>query len=363
MLGCDAVSLSLATAVEATGRATSKVEARVRLGTQSIDRWLARGLVTALVLGLPWSARAQQSPSSRTTRASSASTTTEGAAARAALARQQRALRAAHDTIDADGNIVPEVRAAAAIVYNPRTGDVLWEENSHDQRPIASLTKLMTAMTFIADNPNLSRRVTVTRADVRRASTTYLRAGESLSLSNVLHLTLIASDNAGARVLARTAPGGTAAFVRRMNQMAIEFGLTNTHYADPSGLDPQNVSTAYDISHLIAFATDDPRLGPILRTAQYDIQTSRRRIHIHSTNKLLGTEMDVRAGKTGFIRKAGYCLATLLQEPQGSELAVVVLGAASSAVRFWEARHLFNWAVEQTSGLLSAAPGVDLSGN
>jgi D-alanyl-D-alanine endopeptidase (penicillin-binding protein 7) len=305
---------------------------------------LACGLAVLLACSWPLPAVAQtktpakkpaakQTTVKRSTRTSLARAATARRARQAALARQQREAMTPHYKTDDLGNVVPDVRAAAAIVYNPQTGDVLWENNSHDQRSIASLTKIMTAVTFIADDPDLAQKVTVTRADVTRASTTHLMAGEVVSLDDVLHLTLIASDNAAARILARTSDGGTDAFVQRMNEMAMHLGLTNTHYEDPSGLDPRNVSSAYDISHLIAFATSDERLGPIMRTAQFDVETSRRDFTIHSTNKLLGTDVDVVGGKTGFISKAGYCLATLLQVPQGSQVAVVVLGAANSAVR------------------------------
>jgi len=277
-------------------------------------------------------------------------------------AGQTRAQREANTPLykrDSLGNIIPEVRAAAAIVFNPQTNEVLWEENSHDQRSIASLTKLMTAVTFLADNPDLDRRVTVTSADVRRASVTYLRAGDNLPLRDVLNLTLVASDNAAARVLARTSPGSTPAFIDRMNGMAARLGLTSSHYADPSGLDDKNVSSAYDISHLIAYASDQPVLAQVLSTANYEAHTTKRTIKVHSTNKLLGSGIDVLAGKTGFIRKAGYCLATLLQIPQGSQVAVVVLGATNSTLRFAEARHLFNWVVGRTNGLVGGGELIE----
>jgi D-alanyl-D-alanine endopeptidase (penicillin-binding protein 7) len=257
------------------------------------------------------------------------------------------------------GNVVPHVRAAAAIIYDPQTGEVLWEENMHDRRSIASLTKLMTAVTFLADTPDLSQRVLVTRADVRGASVTYLRAGERVTHGDLLHLTLIASDNAAARVLARTSEGGSAAFVARMNTMATSLGLTNSHYADPSGLDARNVSSAYDVSQLIAYAATDDRLASIMRTPTFEARTNQRSIKVKSTNKLLGSEVDVVGGKTGFIRKAGYCLATLVQIPQGPQVAVVVLGAANSNLRFWEARHLFNWVAGRTQGQ-SPSGGVEL---
>ena len=316
-------------------------------------------LILCLAFSAP-SALAQSSAKSRTTvsrsKTSQARARALARARQAAFERQQREAMTPQYKKDLLGNVVPDVRAAAAIIYDPQTNAVLWEENSQDQRSIASLTKLMTTVTFMADEPDLSQQVTVTSADVRHASTTYLRAGERISYDNLLHLTLIASDNAAARVLARTSEGGTAAFVSRMNEMAVHLGLTSTHYADPSGLDARNVSSAYDVSHVVAFAASDPVLGPIMRTAAYDVHTNRRTISVHSTNKLLGTEIDVRGGKTGFISKAGYCLATLVQIPQGPQVAVVVLGAANSTTRFWEARHLVNWVAARTQGLIGGTP-------
>ena len=93
-----------------------------------------------------------------------------------------------------------------------------------------------------------------------------------------------------------------------------------------------------------------------MRTSEYQVQTSQRAIAVHSTNHLLGTGIDVVGGKTGFISKAGYCLATLLRIPQGPQVAVVVLGAANSTARFWEARHLFNWVVGRSQGLVGGEP-------
>lgn len=282
------------------------------------------------------------------------------AAARAReIGRRIRALRALQEAMtpryktDASGDLVPDVRAAAAIIFNPATGQVLWEENAQDKRSIASITKVMTAVVFLEDNPDLTQDVTVERSDVYAASTTYLRANERLTLDNVLRLTLIASDNAAARLLARVSHGGNASFVERMNEKALELGLESTTFADPSGLNPANVSSAYDLSRLISFAAADERIAPVMRTAQYTVTTNRRAINIHNTNRLLlGGDVDVMGGKTGFISKAGYCLATLLRLPQGNQVAVVVLGAQSNNGRFWETRHLFHWLSEKASVLI-----------
>ena len=245
---------------------------------------------------------------------------------------------------DADGQVVPDVRAAAAIVFNPITGQVIYEENSQDKRSIASITKVMTALVYLEDNPDLNAEVTIERSDVFAASTTYLKAFDRITASELLHLLLIPSDNGAARALARTSHGGTAAFVERMNEKAIELGLQSTSFADPSGLNANNVSSAFDLSHLITFAASDERIASIMRTPTYTVATNRRMIPIHSTNHIvMNGDVDVIGGKTGFITKSGYCLATLLRLPTGNPVAVVVLGATSNNGRFWETRHLFSW--------------------
>ena len=287
-----------------------------------------------------YSAAASRARKARLARARAAARARE----QARFAALQEAMRPRFKT-DASGAQVPDIRAAAAIIFNPETGQVLWEENAQDKRSIASITKVMTALVFVEDNPDLSQEITIERGDVYAASTTYLRANERITLDNVLHLTLIASDNAAARALARVSHGGTSSFIERMNEKAVELGLESTSFADPSGLNPANVSSAYDLSRLISFASANDTLAPIMRTAEYTARTSRRSVTIRNTNHLLrGGEVDVLGGKTGFISKAGYCLATLLRLPQSNhQIAVVVLGAGSNNGRFWETRHLFNW--------------------
>lgn len=337
-------------------------------------------LLVGLSIGLPVFAEAKapktparaQSKQTKSPQAKAPARTTSSAKARqarlararaAARAREEARMRAAAAALretmtpryrtDENGSLVPHLRAAAAIAFNPETGEVLWQENAQIKRPIASITKVMTALVFLEDDPDLSRVVTIERSDVYAASTTFIRANERVSLNNLLHLTLIASDNAAARVLARVSHGGTPSFVERMNEKAIELGLESTSFADPSGLNPANISSAYDLSRLISYAAQDERIAPIMRTPQYSLTVGRRQVTINNTNKLLaGTGVDVMGGKTGFIRKAGYCLATLLRLPQSEQtVAVVVLGAQSNPARFWETRHLFNWLSTQASTL------------
>ena len=271
-----------------------------------------------------------------------------------ARAREQREAQQPRFKLDEAGDLIPDVRAEAAIVYDPLTGRVLYEENSQLPRSIASITKVMTAAVFLEDNPDLSQQVMVASADVRGASVTHLRAYERVSLQNLLHLLLIASDNAAARTLARVSPYGASGFVVRMNQKAEELGLQSTRYADSSGLVAENVSSAYDMARLISYAAQDELISTIMRTEEFSFRTSRRALTIRSTNQLLRSPgIDVRGGKTGFITRSGYCLATLLRLPDLNQtLAVVVLGAKSNAGRFWETRHLLTWISSKASGLV-----------
>ena len=327
--------------------------------------WIG-ALVLASVLGAgaaPAEAAAAKK-SSRSTQARPLYSSNRSLTRKAQLARA-RAIAMAHEfaitplpryKMDASGDIVPDLRAAAAIVYDPETNQVLWEENSTSQRSIASITKMMTAVVFMEGNPNLDEPVTVARTDVYQASTTHLHRSDHVTTGDLLHLLLIASDNAAARALARVSPQGYDGFIVRMNEKAAELGLESTHYADPSGLLSENVSSAYDLARLITYISGDDRIASIMRTPEYTVYSGSRPITFRSTNHLLGrSDVDVRAGKTGFISKSGYCLATLLRLPQSTQqFAVVVLGARSNAGRFMETENLFTWMSNKASSALFA---------
>lgn len=251
----------------------------------------------------------------------------------------------------------PRVRAQALIILDPITGETLWGRNFREPRPIASITKVMTVLTFLeqAHGLDLSRDVVISRQDTLRASTTYLRSGERVTVRDLLHLALVASDNAAARALARVSGLGTKRFVAEMNRGAADFGLQQTRFVDPSGLHEGNLSSAYDVSRLILLASERTEVAEIMRKRSYVIRTSRRTRTIRSTNRLLGTGVDVIAGKTGYIDEAGYCFAALVQLQDGQPVSIVVLGSRSNAGRFTEARRLVDWLSTQASVLLTSA--------
>ena len=328
---CAAVVLGLSVSLPATAEGATPSQKKKTSRTSSLRKAPTKRV---------YSASTSRARKARLARARAAARAREAAR----IVQLQEAMTPRFKTDAVTGSLVPDIRAAAAIIFNPETGEVLWQENAQDKRSIASITKVMTAVVFLEDNPDLSQEVTVERSDTYAASTTYLRANERVSLNNLLHLTLIASDNAAARVLSRVSHGGTASFVERMNEKAIELGLESTSFSDPSGLNPANVSSAYDLSRLISYASGNEIMSPIMRTQNYSAVVGRRTVNIHNTNRLVGlSDVDVMAGKTGFISKAGYCLATLLRLPTGNPVAVVVLGARSNPGRFYETKHLMNW--------------------
>ena len=249
--------------------------------------------------------------------------------------------------------------ARSAIVVDPATGQILYEKNAESTMPIASITKLMTDLVFLEGKPDLDRMVEVTREDLAGAGHTRLRNREQLALRDLLHMSLMCSDNAATRVLVRTSSLQPEDFLARMNQKALELGLTHTRYVEFTGLDERNVSTASDVARLLRVAADHPTIHGISITRSYEFSSARpygsrsipRRHMVANTNRLLYGRYEVLGGKTGFIQESGYCLATWLRAG-GREMIAVVLGAPTNATRFADVMRL----VQKTLSANNAPP-------
>jgi len=228
------------------------------------------------------------------------------------------------------------VYARNAIILDPATERVLYEKASGNTVPIASLTKLMTALVFFEQKPDLRRDVEVTRAEIAGGGHTQLRNHEMVSLYDLLHMSLMCSDNVATRVLARESGLSAGDFVARMNQKAAELGLASTHYVEFTGLDERNVSSASDIAKLLSKAQEHYLIREITTTPTY-VFTSASPIRTHqivNTNRLLRSgRYEVNCGKTGYISESGYCFATSIRN-KGRDLIAVVLGAPTAATRF-----------------------------
>jgi D-alanyl-D-alanine endopeptidase (penicillin-binding protein 7) len=241
------------------------------------------------------------------------------------------------------------VYARSAILIDPGTGEVLFEKNSASTVPIASLTKLMTALVFLEQRPDLDRPVTVTLTELSGAGHTQLRRGEEVALGDLLHMSLMCSDNVATRVLARESGLSGDAFVARMNRKAAELGLKDSRFVEFTGLDERNVSTAADVARMLHAAAHDPLIQQITTTREYEFRTATRVHAIRNTDRLLYGRYDVLGGKTGFIQEAGYCFATWIRT-EGRDLIAVVLGAPTNATRFTDTVRLIQKSALANSG-------------
>jgi D-alanyl-D-alanine endopeptidase (penicillin-binding protein 7) len=226
------------------------------------------------------------------------------------------------------------VYARSAIVLDPSTGEVLFAKDAGRAAPIASLTKLMTMLVFLEQRPDLLASVQVTRTELNGAGHTQLRNGEQVMLGDLLHMSLMCSDNVATRVLVRESGLSPEEFLARMNRKAAELGMTGARFVEFTGLDERNVATATDVAHLLRAAADNSTIRQISTTASYDFRSATRAHRIVNTNRLLHNHrMEIVGGKTGFINEAGYCLATWIRA-EGRDMIAVVLGAPTNATRF-----------------------------
>jgi D-alanyl-D-alanine endopeptidase (penicillin-binding protein 7) len=225
------------------------------------------------------------------------------------------------------------VYARQAIVVDPQTERVLFAKDADAQVPIASLTKLMTVQVFLEQRPDLRRVAEVTMDEIRGGGHTRLRNHEKVSLYDLLHMSLMCSDNVATRVLERESGLSHGEFVDHMNDKARDLGLERTRFVEATGLDERNVSTATEIAQLLQAAAKNELLRGITTTTSYVFVSGRRTHRVVNTNRLLKSRYEVNCGKTGFISESGYCVATWIRA-KGRDLVAVVLGAPTNATRF-----------------------------
>jgi len=237
------------------------------------------------------------------------------------------------------------LRAQAAVAVDVENRVILYSKNPTDQRSIASITKLMTILVFLDLSPDLDLPIIIQPED-RIQGTSNFPVGNSYRLIDLLHGVLLSSDNRAAMTLVRSTGLSLEGFAQKMNQKAASLGLTDSHFADPTGLDEGNVSSALDCARLIEVALQNELITSITQKKEYHCRSllKKRLVHLYNTNRLLSNQsLEVLIGKTGFIRKAGYCLATCVGDGNGKKIAFVVLGAPSNTTRFQEMYKLIRW--------------------
>lgn len=242
----------------------------------------------------------------------------------------------------------------AVLAYDLNTNEVLYEKNADQPLPIASITKLMTAVVIVESKVNLNEKFVLTREDfVESSARSKLRAGMTLSRKQALHLALMSSDNRAAHFLARTYPGGTATFIRDMNTKAALLGMSDTVFYDSIGLDNGNRSSAIDLSHLIASASEYEIIRELSTTPEASFSLGKRYLISANTNALVRDDSwDVELQKTGLTTAAGYCMV-MQTNISGKSVAMILLDSPNKAARNHDARKLRQFLEEP--GLLTTA--------
>jgi D-alanyl-D-alanine endopeptidase (penicillin-binding protein 7) len=233
------------------------------------------------------------------------------------------------------------VRARNAGAYNPDTGEWLYAQSIDTQVPVASLTKLAAALTFLRLDGDLDGTITVTREDWTHVGRTRLRPGDRVPARTLLKLALVSSDNCAARAL--THPFGLTyeAYGYRMQETAHQLGCRNSVFVEPTGLDERNESTAREVVLLFAAALRHPLLREFLGTRKFELETRRGPRTIVHSSRLLRARDEILAAKTGYIDEAGYCMVEAVSDP-GGEFITVVLGAPTKRARTWESMKLID---------------------
>jgi len=237
------------------------------------------------------------------------------------------------------------LRSSVALVMDQNNGEVLFQKNSSAVLPIASITKLMTALVVTDAHQPMDELLEITDEDrdYERNTGSRLRFGTMLTREDLLLLALMSSENRAASALGRNYPGGRPAFVAAMNRKAHELGMNDTHYVDSNGLSSSNVSSAQDLAKIVMAAYKVPTIRQFTTTPEHTVNANGRTLHYVNTNRLVrGGEWDIGLQKTGFINEAGRCLV-MQANVHGRNVVMVFLDSAGNLTRFADATRVRNW--------------------
>ena len=224
------------------------------------------------------------------------------------------------------------------VLVRDRFKNTIIDKNSKQQTPIASITKLMTALVILRSGLPLNTLLTISKDDIDQLkhSSSRLKVGESFSRLELLQLALMSSDNRAAHALARTFPQGVEGFVKAMNFTAQELGLNNTHFVDPTGLSPNNLSSANNVADLLHWTDVHPLIRQLTTSQKYTLESNKQRDreYVNTNPQLRYDKTQYSISKTGFINESGHCIATRMLIAN-QQIDIVLLNADSR-------NHLFN---------------------
>ncbi len=243
----------------------------------------------------------------------------------------------------------PQLASAKALVMDQATGEILFAKNINTQTPIASVTKLMTAMVMLDAHLPMDEVLEVTDADVDtfKGSSSKLPVGSQLTRAELLHMAIMSSENRAASALGRNYPGGISAFVIAMNEKAHALGMSSSHFVDSTGLHSENVSTAADLSKMVRAAYNYPQIRQVSTTAsqEFNVHGYRNPVNFSNTNLLVRNNSQkwvIGLSKTGYISEAGRCLV-MQAEISGKSVVLVFLDSMGKFSRIGDAERIRKW--------------------
>ncbi len=255
-------------------------------------------------------------------------------------AGERLGLRGADDPLDLSSSV--------ALVVDQDTSEVLFSKNDRAVLPIASLTKLMTGLVIADAQLPMEESITITDDDAAVYRHSRLAVGTTLSRGEMMHLSLMSSENRAANALGRTFPGGRDEFVRRMNAKARELGMRDTRFVEPTGLSSDNQSSARDLATLVSVAYERPILRDLSTSPSYQLDLGRRTLQYNNSNRLVrNPEWEIGLQKTGYISEAGRCLV-MQAKVAGRKVIMVFLDSAGKLARVQDAERVRRWGEAQS---------------
>lgn len=245
----------------------------------------------------------------------------------------------------------PLLTSQSALIFNNKTGEILYQKNADRVMPIASISKLMSAMVVLDARLDMNERITITSDEIDRLKGTgsRLAVGTTLTRGELLHLSLMSSENLATHALGRTYPGGMSAFVAAMNAKAQSLGMHSSRFYEPTGLNFQNVSTANDLNRMVAAASKYPLIRKNTTSNYGSVWTANGRQNYKNSNALVREgSWNIELQKTGYIREAGRSMV-VKANVQNQPITIVLLNSPTSTTRVNDARKIESWMLQRRS--------------
>jgi serine-type D-Ala-D-Ala endopeptidase (penicillin-binding protein 7) len=239
----------------------------------------------------------------------------------------------------------PQLKSSSVLIIDKSDSSVLYSRHADVAMPIASITKLMTALVVLDAKQPLNESIQLTDADrdISKGAFSRLAVGTTLTRGDLMHLALMSSENRAAHALGNNYPGGMPAMVAAMNAKAVKLGMTNAHFVDSNGLSSLNVASPSDLSKLVIAASHNPTIREYSTDSHYAVKVHRRLVEFHNTDNLVANPTwNIVVQKTGYITEAGKCLV-MEAVIEGRSIVIVLLDSFGKYTRVADAKRIKSW--------------------